>query len=134
MTSIEWLQGQLNPDMKTMQGNIIQGLLEQAKEMHKQEIINAFKSGLKSPYHQDYTFVTQDNQKGTKSEQYYQETFGREGRNETVTNCHDFEISDEEIEKAIVSDYIDHYAEGFINGAKWYREQLKQRNESNNRI
>jgi len=38
MTSIEWLQEQLNPDMRTMQGNIIQGLLEEAKEMHKQEI------------------------------------------------------------------------------------------------
>ena len=37
MTSIEWLEEQLNPDMKTMQGNIIQGLLEQAKEMHKTE-------------------------------------------------------------------------------------------------
>ena len=51
--------------------------LSEAKEMHKQEIIDAFKSGLKSPYHQDYTFVTQDNQEGTKSGQYYQETFNK---------------------------------------------------------
>jgi hypothetical protein len=38
-TAVEWLQEQLNPDMKTMQGVIIQELLEQAKEMEKQQII-----------------------------------------------------------------------------------------------
>lgn len=39
-TSVEWLIEQLNPDMKTMQGNIIQDLLDQAKAMHKDEIIS----------------------------------------------------------------------------------------------
>ena len=40
------------------------------------------------------------------------------------------EISDEEIEKKakIVSDQDGYrFANGFIEGAKWYREQLKQR-------
>ena len=36
-TAVEWLQEQLNPDMKTMQGNIMQGLLEQAKQMEKEQ-------------------------------------------------------------------------------------------------
>ena len=80
-TSIEWLWEQIDgiipyQDIKTSQ--LFNAVLEQAKEMHKQEIINAFKSGLKSPYHQDYAIVTQDNQEGTKSGQYYQETFGIE--------------------------------------------------------
>jgi len=72
-TSIEWLFENLwhEPKDKLTWHSIF----EKAKEMHKQEIIDAFKSGLKSPYHQDYTFVIQDNQEGTKSGQYYQETF-----------------------------------------------------------
>jgi len=89
MTSIEWLIDQLEhkgdmretPSIRNLQLNIDTSdyleLKKQAKEMHKQEIIDAFKSGLKSPYHQDYTIVTQDNQEGTKSGQYYQETFNK---------------------------------------------------------
>ncbi len=34
-TAVEWLQEQLNPDMKTMQGVIIQELFERAKEMER---------------------------------------------------------------------------------------------------
>ena len=38
------------------------------------------------------------------------------------------EISDEEIEKEIKSRYeTPHYNSGFMDCAKWYREQLKQR-------
>ena len=86
MTSIEWLWEQIDgiipyQDIKTSQ--ILYGVLEQAKEMHEQEIIDAFKSGLKSAYHQDYTIVTQDNQEGTKSGQYYQETFVSKGNDKT---------------------------------------------------
>jgi hypothetical protein len=40
-TAVEWLQEQLNPDMKTMQGVIIQELLEQAKAMEKEQIMKA---------------------------------------------------------------------------------------------
>jgi hypothetical protein len=40
------------------------------------------------------------------------------------------EISDEEIEKAFIgiSERLSEYKEGLIDGAKWYREQLKIRN------
>jgi len=37
------------------------------------------------------------------------------------------EISDEEIDKSISYDSKEPYVEGFINGAKWYREQLKNK-------
>ena len=147
MTSIQWLGYELNTklfyDISPELWQEVNKIFEQAKEMHKQEIIDAFKSGLKSPYHQDYTFVTQDNQEGTKSAQYYQEAFVSKGSKGSgaltegsgvvgniggAVELPEQEISDEEIEKAIVYDYIDPYTEGFINGAKWYREQLKQRN------
>ena len=44
-TAVEWLQEQLNPDMKTMQGNLMQELLEQAKQMEKEQIITASSIG-----------------------------------------------------------------------------------------
>ena len=72
-TSIEWLFENLWDEPKDKL--TWHSIFEKAKEMHKKEIIDAFKSGLKSPYHQDYSFITQDNQEGTKSGQYYQETF-----------------------------------------------------------
>ena len=73
LTSVEWLAKKLlNAEPNVLEW---QNYLLQAKEMHKQEIINAFKNGLKSPYHQDYTLVTQDGQDETKSGQYYNETF-----------------------------------------------------------
>jgi hypothetical protein len=64
-TSIEWLQEQLNPDMKTMQGNIIQDLLEQAKAMERQQIIDAH--GIQTKRVNNHKCVT--------GAQYYQETY-----------------------------------------------------------
>jgi hypothetical protein len=78
MTSIEWLIEEMMSKgffKESVTLTNIDHLQYKAEEMHKKEIIDAFKSGLKSPYHQDYTIVTQDNQEGTKSGQYYQETF-----------------------------------------------------------
>jgi len=45
-TAVEWLREQLNPDMKTMQGVIIQELLEQAKAMEKEQIVYAHIAGM----------------------------------------------------------------------------------------
>lgn len=64
-TAVQWLQEQLNPDMKTMQGNIIQDLLEQAKQMEKEQIIDAFCSGA--------WYENQDIDK--YAEEYYNETY-----------------------------------------------------------
>ena len=128
MNSIEWLVEQLwNYSEPSLTNKI---LIDKAKEMHKQEIIDAFKSGLKSPYHQDYTFVTQDNQEGTKSAQYYQETFVSKGSDEVELPQQ--EISDEEIEKAAWEYVYNHKINGhnivhWINAIKWYREQLKSK-------
>jgi hypothetical protein len=64
-TAIDWLQEQLNPDMKTMQGHIIQDLLDQAKAMEKERIMNAWASGV----------LSDDNM---TAEQYYNKTYKSE--------------------------------------------------------
>jgi hypothetical protein len=70
MTSIEWLWEQIDgiipyQDIKTSQ--LFNGVLEQAKEMHKQEIIDAYETS-------HISMMT--------SEQYYQETFVSKGNDE----------------------------------------------------
>ena len=74
LSSIEWLEMEIvKLEAKFAIPHAIYELCEKAKEMHKQEIIDAFRSGLKSPYHQDYHWSPQ--KEGTKSEQYYDNTF-----------------------------------------------------------
>ena len=115
-TSIEWLIDALENPHKNINW---QDAKQQAKEMHKQEIIDAWNSaGGGDAYHQ--------------GKEYYQETFSM---SEIPTNSNYsekpnlLEISDEEIKKAaigmgIASSIATAY---FIEGAEWYREQLKSK-------
>jgi hypothetical protein len=90
-------------------------------EMEKQQIIDAFGVGchLESKRLIGYHDV---------AEQHYNETYGSNGSDETYSQT---EISDEEIEKAadkyVSEDEFNRYLKCFEEGAKWYREQLKQR-------
>ena len=68
-TAVEWLQEQLNPDMKTMRGNIIQDLLEQALAMEKEQIEDAYTEGY------DIRDSRGDLSDNPTSEQYYNETY-----------------------------------------------------------
>ena len=120
-------------------------LQQQAKLLHKQEIIDAV--GVGSQFDRNYLYGYHD-----KAEQYYQEAFGSKGSNEhicTYEKCPQClkvqlpqqEISDEEIDNAVVIGYEnvgdeklfpnhtdkDIWMNGFYEGARWYREQLKQR-------
>ena len=74
-TAIEWFYRWINDNPEA---TIEEGLkaFETAKMIEKNQIILAFKAGLQSPYHQDYTIVTQVGQEETKSGQYYNETYG----------------------------------------------------------
>jgi len=65
MTSIEWLIEQLHAPCRGIPSHVI----EQAKEMHKQEIIDAV--GVGSQFDRDYLYGYHD-----KAEHYYQENFG----------------------------------------------------------
>ena len=73
MTSIEWLVKELYTEMNMSgDGRVLDEILEEAKEMHKQEIIKA----------QSYAISNADmtNNKGYfDCEKYYQETFGSKG-------------------------------------------------------
>lgn len=64
-TSIEWLIECLNIHLTEEQKTQFEGLFQQAKQMHKEEIVEAYKYGNLS----DVYF---------KPEQYYQETYGGE--------------------------------------------------------
>ena len=69
MTSIEWLMNEI----KHIIPNDFLDKLEQAKEMHKQEIISAFDEG------QEYEYQYHiNNAPKFDSETYYQETFKKD--------------------------------------------------------
>jgi hypothetical protein len=73
-TSIEWLQEQIfNSDWSNMSGEKKLNLFEVAKEMHKQEIIDAHIEGQRVFDKHDHTQWTTD-----QAEQYYQETFKKD--------------------------------------------------------
>jgi hypothetical protein len=67
MTAVEWIVEQLAPSV-SLQQKYIDELLEQAKEMEKQQIINAHNNG--QCIYADITFLNE-------SEQYYNETFNK---------------------------------------------------------
>ena len=60
-TAVEWIEDKIQSDMTFIE---ILGLIRQAKEMHKQEIMDAWEDGYDS-------FSTRN------AEQYYNETFGK---------------------------------------------------------
>jgi hypothetical protein len=137
MTSIEWLIEQYEKAFTLKVNNVMTSIIEQAKEMHKQEIIDAYKVDVDE-------FPTQ---LSDRAEQYYQETFVSKGSDNHIVDTNEMvelpqqEISDEEIDNAVVIGYEnvgdeklfpnhtdkDIWMNGFYEGAKWYREQLKQK-------
>jgi predicted secreted protein len=67
MTAVEWIEETI--DKKHM-GAFLKSIIEQAKELEKQQIIDSFNKG----------FITDqwDKSKENKAEQYYNETFKSE--------------------------------------------------------
>jgi len=147
MTSIEWL-------IEKMQNNIHHTIripseyVEQAKLLHKQEIIDAYYQCGRD----NFDHIKVINRSATE---YYQETFKKDIEKEMFELEQELdipshmrwhnrelpqqEISDEEIDNAVVKEYEnvgdeklfpnhsdkDIWMNGFYEGAKWYREQLK---------
>jgi hypothetical protein len=76
-TSIEWLKKELedygSPSHLNLDWETFDELIEQAKEMHKQEIIDAHIEGQRVFDKHDHTQWTTD-----QAEQYYQETFKKD--------------------------------------------------------
>jgi len=68
MTSIEWLIEKFKIYLPSIHQKGLENAFEQAKEMHKQEIIDAWKDGYGGNEH--------------NSDEYYQETFVSKGSDE----------------------------------------------------
>jgi len=70
MTSIEWLVKELYTEMNMSgDGRVLDEILEEAKEMHKQEIIDAHDMG----------YIDGGNHKKVTAEMYFEETFVSKG-------------------------------------------------------
>jgi hypothetical protein len=70
MTSIEWLESKVPNAFKNL--TAIKALFEQAKEMHRQEILDAFTEGASDGY---------DGYYDSNREKYYNETFKKIDKN-----------------------------------------------------
>jgi hypothetical protein len=114
MTSIEYLEKEYNEN----KGFLGSSNFEQAKQMHKDEIIEGYCNGCKDIIHNESIFPRET------SEQYYEDTYGNKGSGEVELPQQ--EISDEEIEKVGNRFVFNENGYFFKQGAKWYREQLKQ--------
>jgi hypothetical protein len=148
-TSIEWVLQYLNNVKPNEFCSIekIKELLEQAKEMHKQEIIDAYYQCGRDNF-EHIKFINRS------ATEYYQETFVSKGSDETkeeslvekmiphqlkynldvmeklASTIPKQQISDEEIEKAAKEcrfEDLDISVGSFELGSKWYREQLKHK-------
>ncbi len=123
-TAIEWLYDKWS-NCKEWKWEEIEQWFEQAKEMEKQQIKDAWNNGA---YCGDMINIE-------ISEDYYNETYGSKGSDETKLQqltSSQTEISDEEIEDRAAEwmeeDWdVKTYYEAFIDGASWYKEQLKSR-------
>ena len=130
MTAVEFLKQNL-PSLFQDDSGHYANLFEQAKEMEKQQIIDAYGVG----HNEGCIYMTDGKTEFIKdSKQYYNETYGSK-RSDTpqvtpqVTSSKT-EISDEKIaNKAEEFEYTDGIY-GFKEGVKWYREQLKQTHAS----
>jgi hypothetical protein len=126
MTSIEWLQSKLPSLFENDDNGFYAEIFAKAKEIHKQQIIDAYGDGLNA-HRTDFC----------NRDEYFAKTYGSEGSDTphvtpqvTPQVTSQTEISDEEIEKAAKEctfEDLDISVGSFELGAKWYREQLKQR-------
>jgi hypothetical protein len=126
MTSIEWLiEEMLNKGFfkESVTLTNIDHLQYKAEEMHKQEIIDAYAFG----HNDGCRYMTNEKQDFEHGEGFYQETFGSKGSSDHIVDINEMvEISDLEIndvaDRLGISTIPMTY---FIEGAKWYRQQLK---------
>ena len=72
-TAVEWLEDQLNPDIKTMQGNIIQDLLEQAKSIEKNQMMNTWTKAIDQTQERAWNIVRAYDD----FDDYYEENYGK---------------------------------------------------------
>jgi hypothetical protein len=74
-SSVEWLEQQLNSILKQSNIEIENVIWQQAKSMHKEEMISSYKNAMASAYFNTHNWMPQEGYIH-KSEQYYNERFG----------------------------------------------------------
>ena len=74
-SSVEWLEQQLNSILKQSNIEIENVIWQQAKSMHKEEMISSYKNAMASAYFNTHNWMPQEGYIH-KSEQYYNKTFG----------------------------------------------------------
>jgi hypothetical protein len=89
MTSIEWLIQEVEPYGTGKFRDLFKEVIDKAKEMHKQEIIDAWNSG-------DYTYFysKETGRDFADGKEYYQETFVSKGSDEAELPKHPSVISE----------------------------------------
>jgi hydrogenase maturation factor len=116
-TAVEWLIEQLLKKSDIEYINGFNNLVEQAKEIEKEEIMNSWVSGV----------VSEGNM---TAEQYFNETFVSKESDDHIVDINKMvEISDEEIIK-LANEYIlynDSKRQWVIEGMKLYKKQLKNK-------
>lgn len=132
MTSIEWLDEQLQDNMHIQYGysdgvrkivipiDEYMRLKKEALELEKEQITDAYDLGSLSEMQYPNPKTVIEN-----GEQYYNKTYGSKGSDATSSQT---EISDEEIEK-VAKEYVlynDQKRAWVIEGMKLYREQFKK--------
>lgn len=124
-TAVEWLKKELeeygDPQYCELTWNELDELCEQAKEMEKQQIIDIVEKSRATGLTAEYLLLTYGSDEIEKSEKPINLTSSQT------------EISDEEI-KEVAYRYKEDELEdtweagiSFMDGAKWYREQLKKK-------
>jgi hypothetical protein len=77
-SSVEWLVEELNHNIEFIplaHWDKIRDIVQQAKAMHKEEMISSYKNAMASAYFNTHNWMPQEGYIH-KSEQYYNETFG----------------------------------------------------------
>ncbi len=138
MIAVEWFTEQLPIRIK----NLFHKEIQEAKEMEKQMVIDMVEKSRATGLTAEYLLLTYGSKGSDKEEQkrLITEIMNEDDKNGLYNTSTQTEISDEEIEKEASKSAINYstkrtypeirhlaYSNGFLEGIKWYREQLSQR-------
>lgn len=115
MTALEWLSKQLEdygePYKLELKWEDLDSLVEQAKEMEKQQIIDAYANAVMKENNSDYVGMHEQ----SSGEIYFAETYGSKGSVDHIVDANEMVSSQTEISEQIVFDF----AEWMVSGVSY---------------